>query len=101
MSSQPMSPRRQPVHPGRRAGHRPERRSGHRAVVAAVAVESWVTDLNTAQRLSPQPVQAWESGTGPAGSTVVVDPKRRYQTMTGFGASMTIRLRKSSICCRT
>jgi O-glycosyl hydrolase len=52
-------------------------------------VESWVTDLNTTQRLSPQPVQAWESGAGPAGSTVVVDPTRRYQTMTGFGASMT------------
>jgi len=52
-------------------------------------VESWVTDLNTAQRLAPQPVQGWGSGAGPAGSTVVVDPTRRYQTMTGFGASMT------------
>jgi len=52
-------------------------------------VESWVTDLNTAQRLTPQPVQGWQSGAGPAGSTVVVDPTRRYQTMTGFGASMT------------
>jgi O-glycosyl hydrolase len=52
-------------------------------------VESWVTDLNTSQRLAPQPVQGWESGAGPAGSTVVVDPTRRYQRMTGFGASMT------------
>jgi len=52
-------------------------------------VESWVTDLSTAQRLTPQPVQGWQSGAGPAGSTVVVDPTRRYQTMTGFGASMT------------
>jgi O-glycosyl hydrolase len=52
-------------------------------------VESWVTDLNTAQRLTPQPVQGWQQGAGPAGSTVVVDPTRRYQTMTGFGASMT------------
>jgi len=56
---------------------------------AVRGVESWVTDLNTAQRLAPQPVQAWKSGAGPAGSTVVVDPTRRYQTMTGFGASMT------------
>jgi O-glycosyl hydrolase len=52
-------------------------------------VESWVTDLNTDQRLTPQPVQGWEPGAGPAGSTVVVDPTRSYQTMTGFGASMT------------
>ena len=28
-------------------------------------------------------------GPAPAGTTVVVDPTRRYQTMTGFGASMT------------
>jgi O-glycosyl hydrolase len=56
---------------------------------AGRGVESWVTDLNTAQRLAPQPVQGWESGAGPAGSTVVIDPTRRYQTMTGFGASMT------------
>jgi O-glycosyl hydrolase len=56
---------------------------------AARGVESWVTDLNTAQRLTPQPVQGWQPGAGPAGSTVVVDPTRRYQTMTGFGASMT------------
>ena len=56
---------------------------------AARGVESWVTDLNTTQRLTPQPVQGWQSGAGPAGSTVVVDPTRRYQTMTGFGASMT------------
>ena len=55
----------------------------------AGGVESWVTDLNTAQRLSAQPVQGWQSGGGPAGSTVVVDPTRRYQRMTGFGASMT------------
>jgi len=55
----------------------------------AHGVESWVTDLNTAQRLTPQPAQSWQSGAGPAGSTVVVDPTRRYQTMTGFGASMT------------
>ena len=52
----------------------------------AHGVESWVTDLNTAQRLTPQPAQSWQSGAGPAGSTVVVDPTRRYQTMTGFGA---------------
>jgi hypothetical protein len=52
-------------------------------------VESWVTDLNTDQRLTPQPVQGWKPGPGPAGSTVVVDPTRSYQTMTGFGASMT------------
>jgi len=56
---------------------------------ASGGVESWVTDLNTDQRLTPQPVTAWQPGAGPAGSTVVIDPARHYQTMTGFGASMT------------
>ncbi|HYO17059.1 MAG TPA: hypothetical protein VES02_00125, partial [Dermatophilaceae bacterium] len=56
---------------------------------AVPGVQSWVTDLSTGQRLTAQPVQAWEPGAGPAGSTVIVDPTRRYQRMTGFGASMT------------
>jgi O-glycosyl hydrolase len=55
----------------------------------APGVESWITDLNTTQRLAPQPTQAWQAGAGPNGSTIIVDPTRRYQTMAGFGASMT------------
>ncbi|HET9649758.1 MAG TPA: discoidin domain-containing protein [Microlunatus sp.] len=52
-------------------------------------VESWVTDLAGEQRLTPQPPISWESGRGHARSRIVVDPTRRYQSMTGFGASMT------------
>ena len=51
-------------------------------------VDSWVTDLNTDQRLARQPSLRWQDGAG-AQDAIVVDPTRRYQTMTGFGASMT------------
>jgi O-glycosyl hydrolase len=51
-------------------------------------VDSWVTDLNTAQRLERQPALRWQHGGGDA-DAIRVDPTRRYQTMTGFGASMT------------
>jgi O-glycosyl hydrolase len=52
-------------------------------------VLSWVTDLATGRQLAAQGPQRWLPGPAPAGMTVVVDPTRRYQTMTGFGASMT------------
>jgi O-glycosyl hydrolase len=55
----------------------------------AAQVRSWVTDLASGQRLAAQAPQWWRPGPAPAGTTVVVDPTRRYQTMTGFGASMT------------
>lgn len=58
--------------------------AGHQA-----PVRSWVTDLSSGQRLAAQAAQPWLPGPAPAGTTVVVDPTRRYQTMTGFGASMT------------
>jgi O-glycosyl hydrolase len=51
-------------------------------------VDSWVTDLSTDQRLERQPTLRWQRGAGDPES-IVVDPTRRYQTMTGFGASMT------------
>jgi O-glycosyl hydrolase len=51
-------------------------------------VDSWVTDLNTDERLARQPVLRWQNGAGDR-EAIVVDPTRRYQTMTGFGASMT------------
>lgn len=52
-------------------------------------VESWVTDLAGDERLAAQPTIDWQRGVGTARATIVVDPSRRYQTMTGFGASMT------------
>ena len=55
----------------------------------SAGVESWVTDLNGDARLSPQPVVPWVKGADDGDATVVVDPTRRYQTMVGFGASMT------------
>lgn len=51
-------------------------------------VDSWVTDLSTDQRLERQPTLRWQRGSGDD-EAIRVDPTRRYQTMTGFGASMT------------
>ena len=66
---------------------------GHQEAAADVAqgppVRSWVTDLASGQQLAAQAPLRWLSGPAPSGTTVVVDPTRRYQTMTGFGASMT------------
>jgi O-glycosyl hydrolase len=52
-------------------------------------IESWVTDLAGDQRLAAQPTIDWQRGSRRSRATIVVDPARRYQTMTGFGASMT------------
>lgn len=52
-------------------------------------VESWVTDLTTDQRLERQPLLRWQRGAASGRDAVVIDPTRRYQTMVGFGASMT------------
>ena len=52
-------------------------------------MDSWVTDLATSQRLDAAPRVRWRGGAGAPGATIVVDPTRRYQTMVGFGASMT------------
>ena len=54
----------------------------------STGVDSWVTDLTTDQRLARRPFLRWQDGAG-AQDAIVVDPTRRYQTMTGFGASMT------------
>lgn len=52
-------------------------------------VESWVTDLTTDQRLTKQPTVAWQRDPAGHQNVIVVEPTRRYQTMAGFGASMT------------
>lgn len=54
-----------------------------------VGVRSWVTDLETDQRLAEQPVLSWQDGPGADGRSMIIDPTRRYQEMAGFGASMT------------
>lgn len=55
----------------------------------SAGVESWVTDLSTDQRLERQPVQRWRQRPASRDDAIVIDPTRRYQTMVGFGASMT------------
>ena len=52
-------------------------------------VRSWVTDPAAGLHLAARPEQSWRSGATPADRTIVVDPTRRYQRMTGFGASLT------------
>ena len=48
-----------------------------------------VTDLGAQTYLAPQPGMSWQGGSAPAGPTITVDTTRRYQEITGFGASFT------------
>jgi glucosylceramidase len=48
-----------------------------------------VTDLGAQKYLAPQPGMSWQRGSAPAGPTITVDTTRRYQEITGFGASFT------------
>jgi glucosylceramidase len=59
----------------------------------AVAADSsnarvWITTPDGTQRLSPAPAATFRPG-GSDRLTITVDPTRRYQTMRGFGASIT------------
>ena len=56
---------------------------------SASQVQVWLTDLATANRLSPQPGFAFQRAGSPGASTVAVDDRRTYQSMIGFGASLT------------
>jgi glucosylceramidase len=52
----------------------------------------WLTDLSTDTHLAKQPSVTWKTGpvpSGSSGSTITVDTTRKYQPMTGFGASFT------------
>jgi O-glycosyl hydrolase len=55
----------------------------------APEVQVWLTDLATANRLSPQPGIAFQRAGSPGPSTVAIDDRRAYQSMVGFGASLT------------
>ena len=48
----------------------------------------WVTTPDGSQKMAPQALVAFEDG-GSDDLTVTVDPTREYQTMRGFGASIT------------
>ncbi|MFE9202497.1 discoidin domain-containing protein [Micromonospora sp. NPDC007230] len=49
----------------------------------------YLTDLGTNTYLSRQSSVAWHGGRAPDGPTITVDSQRRYQEITGFGASFT------------
>lgn len=49
----------------------------------------WVTNPSTKTYLSQQSPVTWKTGRAPSGSTITVDTTRKYQPMTGFGASFT------------
>ncbi|MET9830402.1 discoidin domain-containing protein [Streptomyces sp. NPDC006385] len=52
----------------------------------------WVTNPSTKTYLAKQPAVTWRTGPAPSGtedSTITVDTTRKYQPMTGFGASFT------------
>ena len=55
----------------------------------SVGVSVVVTDLGAQKYLAPQPGMSWQRGSAPAGPTITVDTTRRYQEITGFGASFT------------
>jgi glucosylceramidase len=49
----------------------------------------WITNPSTKTYLSEQSPVTWKTGGAPSGSTITVDTTRKYQPMTGFGASFT------------
>jgi O-glycosyl hydrolase len=60
------------------------------AVASAPAgVSVFLTDLGTKTYLSRQSNVSWHGGQAPEGPTITVDSQRRYQEITGFGASFT------------
>ena len=63
----------------------------HRAphVHHAPQVQVWLTDFATSNRLTPQPELTFRRTRSVDASTVAVDERRTYQSMIGFGASLT------------
>jgi O-glycosyl hydrolase len=60
------------------------------APTTADTVSVYLTDLGTNTFLARQPAVSWQhAGQPPAGATITVDTRRRYQPITGFGASFT------------
>ncbi|MGI5429619.1 discoidin domain-containing protein [Streptomyces sp. CA-179760] len=49
----------------------------------------WLTNPSTKTYLSEQSPVTWKTGPATSGSTITVDTTRKYQPMTGFGASFT------------
>ena len=59
------------------------------AATTGTAVSVWETTADQSQLLAPQAGTSFAPGTGSASQTITVDPTTTYQSMTGFGASLT------------
>lgn len=59
------------------------------AATGGPAVSVWETTANQSQLLAQQAGTAFASGSGSGSQTITVNPGTSYQTMTGFGASLT------------
>jgi glucosylceramidase len=66
----------------------PSAQAGTRATLSSPPVSVWVTTADGQQKLTEQAPVAF-SATPPTDLTVTVDPTRTFQTMTGFGGSIT------------
>ncbi|MGI8447112.1 MAG: glycoside hydrolase family 30 beta sandwich domain-containing protein, partial [Streptosporangiaceae bacterium] len=64
------------------------RAGGGRDGPSSPQVNVWITTANGQQKLTEQAPVAF-SASSPANLTVTIDPTRRFQTMTGFGGSLT------------
>jgi glucosylceramidase len=62
---------------------------GLHAEVAAEGVDVWMTTADGSQRLKSQPSVRFAPDPGVAGMTVTIDDETAYQTIDGFGASLT------------
>jgi glucosylceramidase len=59
------------------------------AATAGAAVSVWETTADQSLLLAPQPGTVFAPGGGSGSQTITVDPTTSYQSMTGFGASLT------------
>jgi O-glycosyl hydrolase len=59
------------------------------ANVPGAQVSIWMSDPSTNTWLAQQAPATFTAASGDTGSSIVVDPTRTYQTMSGFGASIT------------
>jgi O-glycosyl hydrolase len=55
----------------------------------ATQVQVWLTDLGSSSRLAPQAGISFQPTKTGGASTVAIDDRRTYQSMIGFGASLT------------
>ncbi|HEY1485920.1 MAG TPA: RICIN domain-containing protein [Micromonosporaceae bacterium] len=63
--------------------------SGSAAQAAGASVSVWETTADQSKLLAPQTGATFAAGTGSAGQTITINPGTTYQSMTGFGASLT------------